>query len=328
MEKQRIEFIDLAKGICIILVTVGHCGAPIDIPGLEVVRMPLYFILSGLFFKTYGDFVGFTIKKTNKILIPFLFFYFIAYALFYLLQWYKPEYLVTEANGILDIFNNRQYFNGPIWFLLALYWCGLIFAGITTFVKNDFKRVLATVAIGGVGILLGRFDIILPAFIDVAFTALPFYSLGYYLKQTPVLYPNKYDKFNFLFVIIFYLVSFIISQTASFRLSFHYNGTDGILFGYTLAITSVMAILYLCKIIKRLPVVSYLGRYSLIVLCTHHMIYRPLSVIFNKMPYEFMHTGWFLAVSTLLVCWALIPLCIRFIPYFVAQKDLIRWHKN
>ena len=64
--QKRIEFIDLAKGVCIILVVLGHCGAPIPIPGLEIVRMPLYFILSGLFFKDYGGGYNFFIKKTNK----------------------------------------------------------------------------------------------------------------------------------------------------------------------------------------------------------------------------------------------------------------------
>lgn len=54
MATQRIDFIDLAKGVCIFLVVIGHCGVPIDIPGFEIVRMPLYFILSGLFFKEYG----------------------------------------------------------------------------------------------------------------------------------------------------------------------------------------------------------------------------------------------------------------------------------
>lgn len=41
---KRIEFIDLAKGICIILVVIGHCGVSHDIPGYEMVRMPLYFM--------------------------------------------------------------------------------------------------------------------------------------------------------------------------------------------------------------------------------------------------------------------------------------------
>lgn len=52
--KKRIDFIDTAKGVCIILVVLGHSGIPIDFVGMNSMRMPLYFILSGLFFKDYG----------------------------------------------------------------------------------------------------------------------------------------------------------------------------------------------------------------------------------------------------------------------------------
>ncbi len=62
---KRIDFIDLAKGVCILMVVSGHCGAPLAIPGWEIVRMPLYFILSGLFFKDYGGWIKFFIQKTN-----------------------------------------------------------------------------------------------------------------------------------------------------------------------------------------------------------------------------------------------------------------------
>ena len=39
-------------------------------------RMPLYYFLSGLFFKPYNGFFNFAIRKANKLLIPFFFFYF------------------------------------------------------------------------------------------------------------------------------------------------------------------------------------------------------------------------------------------------------------
>lgn len=60
---ERIEFIDLAKGVCIILVVMFHVG--IDIPHLDIIRMPLYFIISGLFYKPYDSITSFCIKKTN-----------------------------------------------------------------------------------------------------------------------------------------------------------------------------------------------------------------------------------------------------------------------
>ena len=82
MKKNRIEFVDLAKGFCICLVVFSHCCShyhlktPIDLT-CGAFRMPLYFFLSGLFFKTYEGFDGFLKRKINKLVIPFLFFYLI-----------------------------------------------------------------------------------------------------------------------------------------------------------------------------------------------------------------------------------------------------------
>lgn len=66
---KRIEYIDLAKGICIMLVVLLHVfgdmsGTVIKI--MNLFRMPLYFVLSGLFFKQYEGFYSFLKKKTNK----------------------------------------------------------------------------------------------------------------------------------------------------------------------------------------------------------------------------------------------------------------------
>lgn len=78
--KPRYAFIDLAKGICIILVVILHICGGTGIPKLDVAlssfRMPLYFILSGIFFSRYSCFAEFIVKKVNRLLIPFLFFYF------------------------------------------------------------------------------------------------------------------------------------------------------------------------------------------------------------------------------------------------------------
>ena len=74
----RVEFIDLAKGICILLVVFSHSafdyGNRFD-TAMTSFRMPLYFVLSGLFFKEYHGFGEFFVKKVNKLFIPFAFFY-------------------------------------------------------------------------------------------------------------------------------------------------------------------------------------------------------------------------------------------------------------
>lgn len=48
--KNRIEFVDLAKGVCILLVVMNHIGVPEYIPGLYAAKVPIFFVLSGLSF--------------------------------------------------------------------------------------------------------------------------------------------------------------------------------------------------------------------------------------------------------------------------------------
>ncbi len=322
---KRIEFVDLAKGVCIIMVVVGHCGVSLTIPGWEIVRMPLYFILSGLFFKDYGGWSRFLVQKTNKILIPFIFFYLLGYLCFYLIKGIAPNLLITDARGIMDVFDNRQFFNGPIWFLLCLYWCNLLFCTIHLYAKSESQRFSLVAVCGVTGWLLGNYrgGYFVPMFLDVSLTALPFFAFGYYLKRTPLLFPNQYDKYNLLFAILCWAISYVLTQMAHFRLSLHYNALEG--WGtYLIAIASVLSILFLCKIIKKLPFVSYVGRYSIILLCTHHLIYRPIKVILSRV---IMNDAWLnisVAMLTLLLSAAMIPLCVRYIPWFTAQKDLIK----
>jgi fucose 4-O-acetylase-like acetyltransferase len=80
-DKPRIEFVDLAKGVCILLVIAWHCSAFADeIPNVSrLIRMPLYFVISGLFYKDYGGWLLTIVKKINRLIIPFVFF-FLSYA--------------------------------------------------------------------------------------------------------------------------------------------------------------------------------------------------------------------------------------------------------
>ena len=86
-QHRRIDFVDLTKGVCIILVVMAHIGGAFDQLDkhsmLSCFRMPLYFFISGIFFKPYEGLYGFIIRKTNKLIIPFIFFYVSAFLLKY-----------------------------------------------------------------------------------------------------------------------------------------------------------------------------------------------------------------------------------------------------
>lgn len=104
--KKRLEYVDLMKGICITLVVATHCGVciPHYLPlGFEInmalinIRMPLYFSLSGFFFKEYMSFSDFVVRKVNKLIVPYVFFAIFPYALLFVI-W--PETIPQNTQGI------------------------------------------------------------------------------------------------------------------------------------------------------------------------------------------------------------------------------------
>lgn len=184
----RVDFIDLAKGFCIILVVLSHvCGSTawyfLDV--MNIFRMPLYFVLSGLFFKSYGSFFVFVKKKTNKLLIPFLSVY-----LFVVLP---SSFLIYHRYGSVDnIYDfffahfGRLYLgiDGAAWFLLCLFFMNLIFYLIYLIAKGKmFPMFLMTIACGLTGYLLDCQHIYIALWIDSALTAMPFFMLGYFIRS-------------------------------------------------------------------------------------------------------------------------------------------------
>ena len=78
MSTQRLEYIDIAKGIGIILVVIGHCISGQSIPGMYIsaFHMPLFFIISGMCFNDtrYPQFLPFFKKRAKTLFMPLIYF--------------------------------------------------------------------------------------------------------------------------------------------------------------------------------------------------------------------------------------------------------------
>ena len=170
-QHRRIDFVDLTKGVCIILVVMAHIGGAFDQLDkhsmLSCFRMPLYFFISGIFFKPYEGLYGFIIRKTNKLIIPFIFFYVSAFLLKYIVWKIAPEtfHLPVSWRELLFVFHGHDLikFNPPIWFLLALFNCNILFYLIHDLRDKHLSLMFAaTFLIGCTGFFLGKFPIELP----------------------------------------------------------------------------------------------------------------------------------------------------------------------
>lgn len=331
MEKIRIEFIDLAKGICILLVVMGHL-VPLFNENLTFVfcfRMPLYFCLSGLFYKDYGGLKNLTIKKANKIFIPFIAWYVISYGIYYIGRIFTQSQIGPQYH-FLDILATNDIFNLPIWFLLCLFWSSILFTIIKKLSKNEFQRAIGVLAVAALGwgmSIIGIFNFL---YIGSALSCLPFFYLGYMLKKSDILYPSTNVRKSVLIMISCLIGASILAFTAAEppRLLYYKNGVSygNFIQIYTCAAMFVIGILLLCKFVGHIPFVSWLGRYSIIVLVTHIPLSAITGTIINKAIGAYISDDfkYILNCTTVIACMSfIIPLCIKYLPYITAQKDLI-----
>lgn len=335
-KQPRIDFIDLAKGFCILLVIIYHyCSEDLGPDSsinifLRTFRMPLYFILSGLFFKEYEGLLGFIKRKINKLLIPLFFFFAISALLFLIIHdnWDSINYLTVLSTGLWkeDIVGNM-----PLWFLWCLFVNNILFYIIIITTKNRPYPIWTLIGIcclcGIIGFFLGYRHIELPMFLDTALTTTPFFAFGYLLrKYTKILYENKYDKYLVLQTIAYFLIVALLMRKSNLYTNNMQQCNIASL--YICGIAGSLGVLSLAKIFHRIPVISYLGRYSIIILCTHmipilflHQI-NPLRLKIGLDSALIFHILLVLIVL-ILEYLIIIPLLKKYLPYFTAQKDLI-----
>lgn len=289
--------------------------------------MPLYFCISGLFYKDYGGISNLTIREVNKLLVSFVFWYLVSYSFYYL----GASFFGGERHNyhIGDIFVSNSIFNIPLWFLLCLFWNNLIFCAIQTLCKKRTTELGGILIITSLGWIFQHFNIFNFMYIGSAFTCMPFFYMGYMLKRTPLLLPTKSPGKDFKIMlaalVIACLFAFIPSEPP--RLNYFKNIVS---FGnplqiYVCAACFTISLLLCCKFIGRIPFVSWLGRYSIIVLVTHMILgainLTLISKIFgNSISFETRYVINFLLVITSMII--VIPFCKKFLPYTTAQKDI------
>lgn len=332
--KQRIEFIDLVKGICISLVVLLHVYGDMSgtlIKIMSLFRMPLYFVLSGLFFKTYDGLIPFIKKKTNKLIIPFLFTFLCiiipAEVVLHLVQGteFTLSELVIGSGGKLNL-----GINGAVWFLLCLFFVNIIFYLIFLLTNNQLSGMLAlSFLCGTLGYLLNYFNLTLPIWIDTSLTVVPFFFIGYVMRgHSDVLY-GKMELKDYISCVLSLLllvgVFFYDEWEGRSIIIFGDNKFDiGVLSLILGGVSGTYFVLMVSKYIQHVPLVSYLGRYSIVVLLTH-LLYLFLfrNLLFQMGVNQDSNVlNLFLFFSIMFLELPTIKFCVKFLPYCFAQKDI------
>lgn len=184
-QSKRIEYIDTAKFIGIILVIFAHCleGGPM-VPYIYSFHLPLFFVINGLTFKLRenDNFGNFLVRKIKGYVIPTLFlgvFCIIFDALFS-----KTNFTFTYfMDNFVELIIQKRVF--ALWFVGALFCSDLLFYFVLKVSKQKLSFTIITSLIFlGIAII---FNIIYPKSLpwnfDVSLFGVFFVSLGYIFRR-------------------------------------------------------------------------------------------------------------------------------------------------
>lgn len=264
-----------------------------------------------------------TLKKLNNLIIPFISFYLIGG----LIQSAGKIAGVTESwFDPLFVFRDFHFVNGPIWFLLCLFYCNIIFLLIKSVPGPEVKNLILIAICGIIGY---HWQDNYSMFLGTAFTTMPYFYFGYILKQSGFLVNNIKSPFI--------IGALMLTATV---LIIHFCGIGAILFcenihnsnpviSFICSCSLVIGTLLVCKSIEWLPFVSYIGRYSIVLLCTHAIVMMVVSKFGAKIGFikgttvSLITYDIIMLAIVLLTCWLFIPILKKYLPFAVAQKDLI-----
>ncbi|MCM3569375.1 acyltransferase family protein [Neobacillus mesonae] len=298
--KKRLVEIDLIRGITIFLVVAAHTDMPSFINEvLKTFRMPLFFIVSGYLFSTskyLSNFKGLFKLRMQSLLVP----YFSACVLSYFVWigirsiknsnedfiWYKP---------ILGFFygNGSSLLNQPIWFLVCLFCCQLVFCLVLKHLLkyNIFIQVVAFMLIGVVGFLISKI-LHLPWGLDIALVSQIFLLVGNKLKEYRVLERMKFFDYYTIILVAIFVISFYINK----HVDMNDRDYGNLFFFYLGGFSGSLLIFKLTKLLSRFQLIvklfSYFGRESLTILIFHAGIGFVIITGINDFLLSFLKFNW------------------------------------
>lgn len=214
--QERIEWIDIAKGIGMFLVIAGHTISLRYCYPLYAFHMPLFFFLSGLVFIDKNErFETFVVSKAKSLLKPWIIILFVSFLVCLSIPQWRSE--LTVAGILADLYtaNTNTLQNSSLWYLICFYIVLLLSFLVNRISKTSIKLFfLVMVALGVLYIreFLSLFPLPfhrLPFKVDSALVALVFFITAYCWKSQFISLIQKMP--NVAFVLPFVVLTVVLS---------------------------------------------------------------------------------------------------------------------
>lgn len=292
--KKRINWIDWAKTLGILLVVLGHMYYSEDQIYFKKLiygfHMPFFFLISGYLHIESKDFFK---KNLLRLILPYFVLNLLLYCLFYI-----PKCLLgdIEIEGSFFLLKKACFytmftpFSFPTWFLLALFWVKLA-AHCLLKLKIIYASGLSILlAISGYFLyhLIGYsmpFFVQMPFFIFQGLVIIPFFMFGYYLKKYNIV-DLLYSKKNISFPIIFLFLMLYMYGVAQIPILNYVvcDLTTQPFFAFFLSIIGSCIFIMFCRCLNRYSnnIVRRLSMGTIIIMAFHLNLYIEFMEVYTR----------------------------------------------
>lgn len=281
MRNERIEWIDIAKGIGIILMVLGHLGIPHWLHNwIYSFHMPLFLFLSGLVFKVDGcSFRKLLKKRFLQLMVPYIGFSIIVFTGNKFLP--VTSWLTKDVCEFL-IFGNQS----ALWFLPVLFVTQLVAFPVLKLCNDMLSKTVLFIVITILVLWCDTFSHGIYYSMSAVPLSLLFFIIGAVCRDR-ILMVNK-EKHHVTVAAGFFIFSYVFSQVFSpLNMMNGHLGTGGLL-SIILSFVGIMSTWSLSEILSGRNIIKrfmlYVGKNTLPILGLSQLYYlysKDLLTILN-----------------------------------------------
>lgn len=286
----RNPAIDIAKAITIMLMVIGHCDSlnHYFFDFIFSFHMPLFFIFSGYFFR-YKTSKNLFRSDLKKLVWPYLYTTIICGMLAFVLTSQQ-----AGLNRLLGAFVGCQgssvaYYKysklqaGPIWFLMALFWCRQYFNIIYKHCSKWYLPICFVLSL--VFWIFSRNIINIPLCIGTGFTGLMFYAIGLFLRDWGL---DNFKNWQYWGMLAVWILAIIFGYLNMAQYTYHhfYLCIPGAICGTILVYKAASFIKG-----KFANCLVFIGQHTLEILCSHTIAFTTRRFFVELIGYDKSNIG-------------------------------------
>lgn len=331
MRAERIEWIDEAKGIGILLVMFGHCYLHWDFCfWFYSFHMALFFFLSGYTFSRKERYDRFLKKKIQTLLVPYLFFVIVTMLC-------NGVLAITHGNSydVLDIAKQYLIQNRYtlLWFITCLFLAEQAMYVLSIlnskYVKNRFWLISFAIALIVFYLYRIIIDIDLPWNADLTILGTAFMCLGQWCKNSKC-FTTYFAKPKMLLClgVVVCLIASALNYKYFTKVDWYSDCWGNPILFVIAAISGIIAVISI-SMLKNNKILVAVGKNSLMYYGLHRIVIDLMFVVYGKLGIEITNTSWsavgFAMIDVLVSICVITPFnlfILKYMPWCLGRKKV------